>query len=323
MSSSLSPLIKKIESATRIGLVAHVRPDGDAIGSLVALGRALQMQGKEVFVFVEEHISESLQFIDAQGLCVCPPQEPVKLDIAIALDCANKPRLGQQCLRGLSKVAFWINIDHHITNTGYGDLHYIDGQAAATGEIIYDLIREASYPIDSVIRDALYVAISTDTGSFQFANTTQKTLQIAAELVAQGVDVASINQKIYANYPLRRIYLLKSLLDSLVLIAQNRIAYWTLTKETKEELHMQPDDCEGLINTIRSIQGVEIAIFFDELLDGTIRVSLRSHTPQYNVSHIAAEYGGGGHACAAGIRLEGVSLQDALQKVLATAQSAL
>jgi phosphoesterase RecJ-like protein len=209
----------------------------------------------------------------------------------------------------------WINIDHHVTNEGYGDLHFIDTLAPATGQVLFELFRGQDLPLTYAMADNLFVAISTDTGSFQYPSTTARTYEIAAELIRLGVNVGALSQKMYESHPRRRLELLRALLNVLRFSSKDRVASFALSTETVKKLGTLPEDTEGLIDTIRAIDGVMVAAFFEELGDDRVRISLRSKSPKIDVSKVCGQFGGGGHILAAGARIRG-SLVEVQEKVL-------
>lgn len=286
-------------------LISHVRPDGDAIGSQIALGHALMALGKTVHLINEDPVPEPLSFLAGADRVADPPDVPLDVEVAIALDTASKERLGARALHAATRAKLWVNIDHHISNPGYGDLNWIDATSPATGQIVYDLITALDLPLPDEARDAIYVAISTDTGSFQYPSTNARTYRIAADLVDRGLDVGTINSKTYDELPFRRVELMRELLRTLELSAGGRVAHWELREETRKTLNLRPEDSEGLIDIIRSIRGVLLAVFFEDLPDGKIRISMRSKDPRVDVCDIATRFGGGGHKLAAGIRMPG------------------
>jgi phosphoesterase RecJ-like protein len=306
----------------RFAVLSHMRPDGDAIGSQLALGIALQRAGKTVFFINEDGLPENLAFLPGSERIEVPPAEPLDIDVAIALDTAAKPRLGARALAATSRAKLWINIDHHLSNPGYGDINHVDSSSPATGQIVYQLLTTLGLPLGPESRDAIYVAVSTDTGSFQYSGTTAATYEMAADLLRRGLDVGRINSLTYDNHPFRRVELMRALLNTLERSADGRIAHWQMSEATRAALDLQPDDSEGLIDIIRGINGVVVAAFFEELPDGQIRVSTRSKDPAVNVCSICSQFGGGGHAMAAGIRMPG-PLEHAKQLVLAAIQQAL
>jgi bifunctional oligoribonuclease and PAP phosphatase NrnA len=298
----------------RFAVLSHVRPDGDALGSELALGLSLKKLGKHVRIWNEEGMLEKYSFLPRAELLTKPPAEPEDVDIIVALDTAIQNRLGTT-LAAVRSSKLCINIDHHPSNPQYGDIVYIDPKSPATGQILFELIKSEKFPIDSDIATNLYVAISTDTGSFQYPNTTARTFEIAAELVREGVDVGRISQLIYENYPPRRIELLRDLLGTMRFHADYRVASFSLSLATAKNLGVLPEDNEGLIDHLRAIRGVIVAIFFEELSDGKVRVSMRSKTEKVNVCAICEKFGGGGHVLAAGARVKG-TLADVEKKIL-------
>src|SRR5438477_4965354 len=298
----------------RFAILGHVRPDGDALGSQLALALSLQALRKERRVWNEDGMLEKYSFLPRAELLTKPPAGPEDVDVAIALDTAIQNRLGT-ALEVIGSAKIWINIDHHPSNPGYGDLVYIDSTAPATGQILFELIKSERLPIDHAIAENLYVAISTDTGSFQYPNTTARTFEIAAELVRLGVDVGSVSQQVYENFPRRRVELLRELLRTMRFEGKGRVASFSLSLKTAAELAVIPEDNEGLIDHLRAIRGVIVAVFFEELADGKVRVSMRSKNERVDVCAICEKFGGGGHVLAAGARVGG-SLAEVERKIL-------
>jgi len=296
-------------------LLSHVRPDGDAIGSQLALGFALMAMGKSVRLVNEDGLPENLAFLAGSERIETPPTEPLDVEVAIALDTATKPRLGDGALHAASKAKIWLNIDHHVSNPKYGDLNLIDSTSPATGQILYDLITKLGLPMPAETRDAIYVAVSTDTGSFQYPSTTAKTYDMAADLTRRGLDVGGINSKTYDEQPFRKLELMRALLLTLERSPDGLVANWMMRDQTRIDLELRPEDSEGLIDIIRAIRGVQVAVFFEELPDGKIRVSMRSKDRRFDVCNIATQFGGGGHALAAGIRMPG-PVEEAKTRVL-------
>lgn len=313
--TSLAEIAEAIRSHDSFILLSHVRPDGDAIGSQIALGHSLEEMSKTVHYVNEDGLPANLTFMPGSGKMQSPPSEPIDAEVCIALDCATRPRLGDNALHAASQAKLWINIDHHVSNPKYGDMNHIDSASPATGQIVYQLITENQMPLPDETRDAIYVAVSTDTGSFQYSNTTAATYEMAADLVRRGLDVGTINSLTYDNNPYRKIELLRSLLNTLELQDDGRVAHWELPCSVKEKYKLQPEDTEDQIDLIRGIEGVIVAAFFEELPEGKVRVSLRAKDSSVDVCAIAQQFGGGGHPRAAGIRMPG-PLSDAKGKVL-------
>jgi phosphoesterase RecJ-like protein len=314
--TSLEEIAGHLRTGTDFVVLSHYRPDGDAIGSTLAVGLALKRMGKSVRVLNEDPLPDTLRFLPGSELLEQPGNGPVPADVVIAVDCATRERLGAKCLAALSPAARWINIDHHRSNEDYGDLHFVDSDAPATGEIVFNLLTSAGLPIDREIGSNIYVAISTDTGSFQYQGTTARTYEIGAELIRLGVDISALARDTYENYPMRRIQLLRGLLNTMQITHGGRVASWALTQELAAATGMKPEDAEGLIDTLRSIQGVIVAAAFEELPgpEGKIRLSLRSKDPGVDVGKVCALFGGGGHPLAAGARLKG-PLTEAVTRV--------
>jgi phosphoesterase RecJ-like protein len=304
MNEGFAPIAEEIRKAHTIAVLSHVRPDGDAIGSQLALALSLVDLGKVVDAWNEDGLPEAFRFLPKSELVTVPPSEAKSLDLVIALDTATRDRLGTP-LAAIKHANCWINIDHHASNPGYGDLNYLDLTAPATGQIVFELIQQQQYPLSLEIAEALFVAISTDTGSFRYRNTSDHTFAVAAQLVRQGVDVARISHFLYENQPKRRVLLLHELLRTAHFYADDRIGTMALTLEKKNRLGIQPTDTDGLIDVIRSIETIIVAILFEELENNRVRVSMRSKSPEIDVNKICGEFGGGGHPLAAGARIRG------------------
>ncbi|MEY2536841.1 MAG: bifunctional oligoribonuclease and phosphatase NrnA [Verrucomicrobiota bacterium] len=303
-SSGFQEIGKALRENQRFAILSHVRPDGDALGSQLALGLSLKQLGKDVSIWNEDGMLEKYSFLARSELLTKPPAEPQDFEVAVALDTAIQSRLGVAGEK-IRSAKHWINIDHHPSNPRYGDLVHVDADAPATGQILFELITGESLPFDREIAENLYVAISTDTGSFQYPNTTARTFEIIAELVKAGVNVGQVSQQIYENYPRRRIELLRELLTTMRFTGEGRVASFSLSLATAARLGVLPEDNEGLIDHLRAIRGVVVAVFFEELADGKVRVSMRSKTESADVCAICQKFGGGGHKLAAGARVRG------------------
>jgi bifunctional oligoribonuclease and PAP phosphatase NrnA len=314
MKASFQEIADAIKQANRIAILSHVRPDCDAVGSQLALALSLKQLGKEICAWNEDGLPESFRFLGRSEIIHRPPDEPEDFDLAIALDTASLQRLGTP-LKAIRRAIQWINIDHHASNPGYGDLVYVDPVAPATGQIIYEFLRTEDFPLTQSGADALYAAISTDTGSFRYANVNARTFEIVAELIKSGVNSARIANKLYESYPKRRVQLLGQILPGAAFEANDRIASMALTNETKQRLGIQPDDIDGLIDYVRCVDTVVVAILFEELPEGRIRLSMRSKDDRVDVNKICGEFGGGGHPRAAGARMRG-DLEEVRSKVI-------
>lgn len=326
VNTPLQTIATVLKEKRRFLVLSHFRPDGDAIGCALAMGLCLKELGKDVTVWNEDGLPQRFAFLHgASSLISKPPLAPISFEVVILLDTAVRNRAGSQCLSQINPGALWINIDHHVSNDRLGDMVHIDSQSPAAGQILFELFSGCNLPLTLPMANALYAAISTDTGSFRYPNTTARTYEIAAELVRLGVNVGEINQELYETSPRRRLELLRALLNVLRFTSGDRVASFALSAETARQLGTIPDDTEGLIDTIRSIEGVLVAAFFEELEPGTVRLSLRSKTPDIDVCQICAEFGGGGHKLASGARVSGdlASVQDRVLEAVERRMAAL
>src|SRR6188472_3180566 len=224
-----------LRSEESFAILSHVRPDGDALGSQLGLGLSLSKLGKKVMVRNDDGLLEKYSFLPGGEFLQTPLGEPQDFDVAIALDTATQSRLGNST-ELVRSAKTWINIDHHPSNPGYGDLVYIDPTAPATGQILFELIQNQGLPMDPAIAENLFVAISTDTGSFQYPNTTARTFEIGAELLRCGVEVGRVSQLLYENYPRRRMELLRELLGTMRFAGKGQIASFSLSQNVASKL---------------------------------------------------------------------------------------
>jgi len=313
-------ILDKIADSQSVCIVGHVRPDGDCVGSELGLGLALRKAGKDVTCWNQDEVPQKYAFLDRDKFL----QKPVKnkeFDLVIAVDCASYDRLGTLG-QEVEKRKCLINIDHHQSNTRYGDLNWISDREASTGELIFRLLTAAKWPITSAIADCLFTAVSTDTGSFQYSTTQPVTYHTAGELVKLGADLKTISQEVYQSFSLSRMGLLKHVYSHYHLGFNNKIAWVWLKKKDFARTGADRSDTEGLIDHIRAIEPVVVACIFEEVETDVIRISLRSKSPDINVNQILTPFGGGGHASAAGARILGkpASVQ---RKVLGAVKKAL
>jgi phosphoesterase RecJ-like protein len=301
-------------------IVGHVRPDGDCIGSQLGLALALQNEGKRVTVWNEDSVPQKLKFLDPDGVFQ-KPKRGEKFDCVIATDCASYQRMGKvgDCIAD-RKV--FINIDHHESNTRYADINWVSAREPSSGELIFRLLKVARWPITKPIADLLFTAVSTDTGSFQYATTKPGTFHTGAELVTRGANLAKIGDEVYQSYPLSRARLLKHVYTKFRLTADDQIAWFWLKKKDFTRTGAESNDSEGLIDHIRAIEPVIVACVFEEIEDELTRISLRSKNDKINVNEIAAQFGGGGHSAAAGARIPGKPLS-VQRRVLTAIKKAL
>lgn len=312
MNCSFADIATAIAAADRILVTSHMRPDGDALGSVIAFALPLLARGKNVKLWNEDGAVEKFHYLPHHELVVQPPATPEDFDLVISLDSSGLKRLGT-VTDALGKVGQWINIDHHVSNEVFGDLNYIDPTSPATGQIVFEYFQACGEPITTEMAENLFAAISTDTGSFQYAGTNARTFHAASELVKAGVRVEEISRRMYESMPRRRLELMRHALNSARFLCDDRLATFSLSLETIHTLGLLPEDNEGIIDHLRSIEGVVAAVFFEELPEGKVRVSARSKDPRVNVCDICAAFGGGGHPLASGARVKG-SLEEVEKK---------
>lgn len=305
----LTEVLKHIEQRQRFVLTSHARPDGDAIGSVLACSQILRAMGKQAQVVLSDGVPRIYQPLPFSETVVQATEIQGEYETAIILECDSIQRTR---LEGLEK-RFLISIDHHLTGRPFAHVNWIDPGACATGEMVFRLAREAGVPISPEIATCLYTAVLTDTGSFMFQGTNEHTFALARELVLAGADPAFCARNIYFSHSTAKMRLLGAALSNLH--REGPLAWIWVTREQMDRVGAIDEDCEGLVNYSLAIQGVEVAAFFRELSDGRYRVSLRSKG-KLNVASVAERFGGGGHECASGCSLEG-PLSVAVARVLA------
>jgi len=313
-------VLEGIRSSETICVVGHVRPDGDCVGSQLGLTLALLNEGKKAVCWNEDRIPQKYRFLDPDGV-IQKPKRGQEFDCVIATDAASFERLGGigKCI---AQRRLLINIDHHESNTRFGDLNWVSAREPSTGELIYRLLKIARWPITRPIADCLFTAISTDTGSFQYPSTRPGTFHASAELVTRGANLAKICDEVYQSYPLSRARLLRHVYSHFKLTHDNQIAYFWLKQSDLTRVGAESNDTEGLIDHIRAVEPVVVACVFEEMTPELTRISLRSKNARVNVNEIAALFGGGGHPAAAGARIAGTPLATQ-RKVVAAIKRAI
>ncbi|MBC8590512.1 bifunctional oligoribonuclease/PAP phosphatase NrnA [Lachnospiraceae bacterium NSJ-29] len=290
--------IKLILQYNNIFIASHINPDGDNIGSMLAISLALRKINKNVSVLKSDVLPEDFMFLPGSHDIQEYKEELGPIDIFIVVDCSDEDRLGNNkaLLSNAKKV---INIDHHISNTMFGDLNIVDPKSAATGELIYKLIKKMGISLDIDIGSNLYTAISTDTGKFSYESVTSRTHRIIAELIDIGVDFNTINLNLYENMSIEKTKLFIQSLSTLKFYEGNSIVTLKITKEMLKHAGAKMEDAEGIISFIRKIESVEVACVLKEIEMNNIKISLRSKR-DVDVALIAQSFDGGGHIRAAG-----------------------
>ncbi|WP_291490265.1 bifunctional oligoribonuclease/PAP phosphatase NrnA [Desulfurella sp.] len=292
-------------------IVGHKDPDGDAIGSSLALYKALTEYGKRAIVANTSKISDLYFFLDDVKNIV-QLQNNEKVQVIITVDSADFERTNLD--KKYVKDKILINIDHHPTNTQYGNINYVVPQAAAVGCLIYEILKFNSIPISLKTAEYLYLSILTDTGSFRYSSTSSNAFRIASELIDLGVKPWKIAYNIYESKKLSTLKLMGQAINTITPYYNNKLIIMYITQKMYEDTKTTADDTEGFVNIARSVKGCEVGALLREDKPNFIKVSLRSKD-QVDVSSIAASFGGGGHKNAAGFELEG-SIEDVKEKLI-------
>ena len=296
---------EQIKAANNIAIITHINPDGDCTCSALALRELIKALGKDAHLYNEQGCPSFLEFMAGDALFNPYTEENAPVyDLVIFIDCGGKDRAGkvEWVCNHANKV---INIDHHSTNPMFGDINIVDGDACATGVMIYEMYQSLGFELNSYIASLLYVAIMMDTGNFSYSNADKRSHYVAGELVEYNINVADLCQKIFRTTSYNKLKLTALAYDTLKMYNDGKIAVINVTKAMYAQTGTSTEDSEGFVGTIRDIKGVEVAIFLRDTTDGKlVKVSLRSNN-NIDVSHIAQCYGGGGHFAAAGCSIEG------------------
>jgi len=298
--NTLEQIGNKLLEANTILLYPHVLMDGDTLGSSVALCKALRSIGKTCFILIEDTIPAYLLFLD-KGYCTYDIHVIEQPDVSVAVDCSDIERFvkrHEKFLEGKNNVC----LDHHLTNNYFADFNYIDEYAAATGEIIYHLLKVMDIEIDIEIAEAIYTAITTDTGNFQYTNTTKTSHLITAELFDIGIDLERISVELYQNIRHEKIRITNEVLNTTEMLYGGKADIAYVTQDMLKQTGASMDETEGIIESLRNISGVEISAFLKENGENDIKVGFRAKT-YGDVAAIAKSFGGGGHRKAAGCTL--------------------
>jgi phosphoesterase RecJ-like protein len=306
----MDQITNRLLSSNHIFLASHTNPDGDAVGSTIAMGILLSEIDKKVTLYNESLIPAVYRFLPRVEMIKNSIAPHSDFDTAIILDCSDLHRIGRLA-SWVNHIPTIINIDHHISNTRFGNFQLIDASASSTAEIVYRLIKKMGIEISKAIADSIYTGILTDTGSFRFSNTNQVAFAICQEMVERGVDPSDIAQHVYGRYSLGRIKLLNLALDSIEIFHNGKLSIMTITQEMLNKTGTRAEDIDGLINYARRIEDVKIAALIHEKQNGRQRlkgteqfhISLRSDGT-VDVAAIAASFGGGGHRTAAGFDVQ-------------------
>ena len=327
MSEELTKILDFVRESKRILITSHRDPDGDSVGSQLALAELVENMGKGCRIINQGDLPGKYLFLDpgtkienVEALTggrkdVTPPA-----DLVLVLDCTSMRRVGDVEKLIPPTVAI-VNIDHHPDNEDFGAFNYVDPNASAAGEIVFSLLQSANFCITPPVANQLYAAILSDTGRFKFSNTSPGCLRVCAELLAAGADSRYVTNQIYFNHSLPFLKLLGSILSSPQILNEGRICVMTLKHNLMADLNIDPKEVEGVADYPLFLKGVEIGLLFTEKANEEVKVNLRSQN-QFDVSKVARRFGGGGHRNAAGCTLDH-NLEKAKSIILEQIQRAL
>jgi phosphoesterase RecJ-like protein len=308
MDDAVKRIVNLIEGSRKVLISSHQDPDGDSVGSQLALAELLESRGKTCRIINQGPLSSRYMFLDPQKKILDSDHlKPGKDDLAafdpvFVLDCTSLSRLGQ-VERLLPSQATLINIDHHPDNGRFGSVNYLDVAASATAEMIFSILEACDYSVSPAAATQLYAAILSDTGRFKFPTTSSRCLKVCAELVASGANPKQVTNQIYFNHSPAFLKLLGSILSDPQIIDRGRICAMTLKQSLLADLKIDPREVEGVVDYSLFVKGVEIGLLFTEKGEGRTKVNLRSQN-EYDVAKIARRFGGGGHRNAAGCTLD-------------------
>ena len=323
---TLSQIAEYILKGKKIGITYHVSPDGDAVGSVLALLNGLKSLNKNCYVISKDSLSDNLKFLKGSEEILGNVVEATNdTDIVVVLDCGNLERVSANLNEFTGTI---INIDHHLSNDKYGDINYIDSKAAATAEIVFELLGYMGISFNDENNNTLkeigtwiYTSIVTDTGAFRHSNVTERTHTISAALKKIGVDNTSIYQNLFDNKDFSRIKLIGKALSSMQLILNGKVALLEIDKDFTADLGIDVGDTSDIISYGLQIKGVEVTLLLKEVEDG-VKASLRAKS-YVDVRKIAEIFGGGGHVRASGIKIKNISMEEAKYEILNEIQKEL
>ncbi|CAM3935474.1 bifunctional oligoribonuclease/PAP phosphatase NrnA [Paenibacillus alkaliterrae] len=311
-----------MRDANNFLVVSHVQPDGDAISSTLVVDWLLQKLGKTAVLMNESELPSRLSYLNGFDKIILYKQAALvlKFDFIIAVDCADFRRIGEAA-SSFAPDAKLLNIDHHPTNNSFGAVNVIRPEAAATVEILFDLIERAGILLELSCATAIYTGLLTDTGGFRYSNTSPRVMEIASQLLAIGVSGNELADHLLEKMTMAKLKLLQTALNRLTFSENLEIGWVFIGKEDLRETGAVSEDLEGIVNYALNVDGVEVGILFKEAEDGGVKASLRS-AGKVNVAAIAQSFGGGGHVRAAGCRLDG-PLPEAIQQLVDAVRKAL
>ncbi len=319
MIAEIKSIADLLMGSEAVVISTHIKPDGDALGSMLGLADILRRAGKKVVCYIEDAVPAHYMFLPGVGSIIGSPVD-LRREIAgyervvsVALDCGDIGRLGK-CWLELARIRPLCVIDHHRSNIGFGDINWVEPDRSSTAEMVYDLVEMLGFEFSPAAATCLYTGIVTDTGSFRYASTSSHTHQAAAHLVACGANPGAINGQLYENYSLGRLRLMQMVLATLEMYVDEKIAVIRVTREMMAETGTGREETENFINLPRAVVTVLVTVFLKEG-ENNVSVSLRARG-HCDVAKIAACFGGGGHAKASGFLVQDERLDDVWTRLL-------
>ncbi|UHR02922.1 bifunctional oligoribonuclease/PAP phosphatase NrnA [Peptoniphilus sp. GNH] len=296
-----SAIKEEILKANRIVLSSHINPDGDNLGSVLGMYSVLKQMGKEVYPIIDDEIPKDYKFLPSSEVIKRPEEINFTPDLFITLDSATLDRIGKS-KEIFEKAKKTINFDHHKTNDSYADLNYVS-EKSATGEVLFEFFHTEKIGINKAAATCLYTAISSDTGSFKYDSTSSYTFYAASELMKKGIDINEIAVNLYQNRSKSKTKLLIEVASKIKYYFDDKVGLGKVTNDIMESVGAEKHDSEGIVEFIRDIEGLELAVLLKEKKDGGVRLSMRSKS-QLDCAKIASFFGGGGHTRAAGATID-------------------
>ena len=313
----LSQVVELIETKRKFAITSHIRPDGDSLGSSLGLCWLLRALDKDVEVIMRDPVPHAYQQLPGAKEVRVSPSVDDSYQAVFVIECSDITRPG---LIDLEKQ-FVVNIDHHSTTALFGKINWIDSTASAVGEMIYNLCKATGVRVTKEIAECVYTALITDTGSFHYSNTTERTFKVASELMKSGLKPAKTAEAVFASYPWSRIQLMGAVLSTARRDSTGRVAFLRHSLEMQHTAEASDEDADGFVNYPLTVEEVEAVAMLKECEPGVYRTSLRSKG-DVNVAKVAEKFGGGGHRNAAGCTLRG-TWEEAEEKIIGLLQEAV
>ena len=319
---TMNEVLETLKTKDNFLITAHINPEGDSIGSQLSVYYILKKLGKKAVMAGNYVVPENLRFLSGAESIMSDIPEDFQPEVAVVLDCPTKERVGN--LAGyLDDIKTIVNVDHHISNEYFGDVNWVEAGSSSVGEMIFAMVEKLGISLDHDISAPLYTAIITDTGMFNYDNTSKNTHEVAGKLIAGGVSPKEMHEKIFEDKALSQVRVLGKVLTTIEIVENGKLAHMCLTNEMCEQENVSDVATDEFINYPRSIKGVEVAVFFKERANnpGAIDISFRS-SGGVNVNEVASHFGGGGHKRAAGCVVRG-GMEKARKEVLGEACRAI